>query len=109
MISPLFIRHRTIRPHNWIGPFGAHLAYATFFIFGLAAYIFPLLLAVFGVGYIASFLAYLRERRLWFGLWSAVLVFSLAGLLDLMDGPLEDVARKRGRTRRGRLARPNPV
>jgi S-DNA-T family DNA segregation ATPase FtsK/SpoIIIE len=75
--------------HNWIGPFGAHLAYATFFIFGLAAYIFPFLLAAFGVGCITSFLVYLRERRFWFGLWSAVLVFSLAGLLDMMDGPLK--------------------
>jgi len=55
---------------NWIGPFGAHLAYATFFIFGLAAYIFPFLLAAFGVGYISSFLSYLRERRFWSGLWS---------------------------------------
>ena len=27
---------------NWIGPFGAHLAYATFFIFGLAAYVLPI-------------------------------------------------------------------
>ena len=71
---------------NWIGPVGAHLAYATFFIFGLAAYIFPFLLAAFGIGYISSFLSYLRERRLWFGLWSAVLIFSLSGLLDMMDG-----------------------
>jgi S-DNA-T family DNA segregation ATPase FtsK/SpoIIIE len=74
---------------NWIGPFGAHLAYATFFIFGLAAYIFSFLLAAFGVGYITNFLSYLRERRLWFGLWSAVLIFSLSGLLDMMDGLLK--------------------
>src|SRR5664279_3573145 len=74
---------------NWIGPFGAHLAYVTFFIFGLAAYIFPFLLAVFGVGYITNFLSYLRERRLWFGLWSATLIFSLSGLLDMMDGLLK--------------------
>jgi len=74
---------------NWIGPFGAHLAYATFFIFGLAAYIFPFLLAAFGVGYISSFLSYLRERRFWSGLWSAVFIFSLSGLLDMMDGLLK--------------------
>ncbi len=71
---------------NWIGPVGAHLAYATFFIFGLAAYIFPFLLAAFGVGCISSFLSYLRERRFWSGLWSAVFIFSLSGLLDMMDG-----------------------
>jgi S-DNA-T family DNA segregation ATPase FtsK/SpoIIIE len=41
---------------NWIGPFGAYLAYATFFIFGLVAYLFPFLLAAFGVGYITGFL-----------------------------------------------------
>src|ERR1035437_3226111 len=76
---------------NWIGPFGAHLAYATFFIFGLAAYIFPFLLAAFGVGYITNFLSYFRERRLWFGLWSAVLIFSLSGLLDMMNGPLKSL------------------
>jgi S-DNA-T family DNA segregation ATPase FtsK/SpoIIIE len=74
---------------NWIGPFGAHLAYATFFIFGLVAYIFPFLLAAFGVGCITQFLSHLRERRPWFGLWSAVLVFSLSGLLDMMDGLLK--------------------
>jgi len=74
---------------NWIGPFGAHLAYATFFIFGLAAYIFPFLPAAFGVGYVSHFLSYLRERRLWFGLWSAVLIFSLSGLLSMMDGLLK--------------------
>jgi len=74
---------------NWIGPFGAYLAYATFFIFGLVAYLFPFLLAAFGVGYITGFLSYLRERRLWFGLWSAILIFSLSGLLNMMDGLLK--------------------
>jgi len=71
---------------NWIGPFGAHLAYATFFIFGLVAYVFPFLLAAFGVGYITKFLSHLHQRRLWFGLWSVVLIFSLSGLLDMVDG-----------------------
>jgi S-DNA-T family DNA segregation ATPase FtsK/SpoIIIE len=78
--------------HNWIGPFGARIAYyATFSIFGLAAYVLPFLIAAFGIGYLCNFLSYLRERRLWFGLWSAVLVFSLAGLLDMMDGPLKSL------------------
>jgi S-DNA-T family DNA segregation ATPase FtsK/SpoIIIE len=74
---------------NWIGPVGAHLAYATFFIFGVAAYIIPILLAAFGIGYISSFLSYLRERRFWFGLWSAVLIFSLSGFLEMADGLLK--------------------
>jgi DNA segregation ATPase FtsK/SpoIIIE, S-DNA-T family len=77
--------------HNWIGSLGADVAYAFFFVFGLAAYIFPFLLAAFGVGYICNFLSYLRERRLWFGLWSAVLIFSLSGLLDMMDGLLKSL------------------
>jgi hypothetical protein len=62
--------------HNWIGPIGARIAYyATFFIFGLAAYILPFLIAAFGVGYLCNFLSYLRERRLWFSVWSVVFIF----------------------------------
>ena len=96
--------------HNWIGPFGARIAYyATFSIFGLAAYVLPFLIAAFGIGYLCSFLSYLRERRLWFGLWSVVLIFSLSGLLYMMDGLLKDAAGKYWRAQRGRLARPNPV
>jgi S-DNA-T family DNA segregation ATPase FtsK/SpoIIIE len=75
--------------HNWAGPLGANAAYAFFFVFGLAAYILPFLLAAFGIGCLTNFFSYLRERRLWLGLWSAVLIFSLAGLLDMMDGPLK--------------------
>ncbi len=77
--------------HNWIGPVGADVAYAFFFIFGLAAYLIPFLLAAFGVGCLTHFLSHLRERWLWFGWWSAVLIFSLAGLLDVMDGPLKSL------------------
>ncbi len=34
-----FIRTPPNKPiHNWIGPFGAHVAYASFFLFGLGAY-----------------------------------------------------------------------
>jgi len=72
--------------HNWIGSLGADVAYAFFFIFGIAACIFPFLLAAFGVGHICNFLSYLREHRLWFGLWSTVFIFSLSGLLDMMNG-----------------------
>ena len=77
--------------HNWIGPLGADTAYAFFFIFGLAAYIFPFLIAAFGAGYVCNFLSYLRERRLWFGLWSVVLILSLVGLLDMLDHPLKSL------------------
>ncbi len=77
--------------HNWIGPVGADMAYAFFFIFGLAAYLIPFLLAAFGVGCLTHFLSHLRERWLWFTLWSVVLMFSLAGLLDMMNGPLKSL------------------
>ena len=77
--------------HNWIGPVGADMAYAFFFIFGLAAYLIPFLLAAFGVGCLTHFLSHLRERWLWFTLWSVVLMFSLSGLLDMMNGPLKSL------------------
>ena len=72
--------------HNWIGPFGAHVAYASFFIFGIGAYAFPLLVAVFGLGYLFNFWPHLRERPLWSGIWGLVLMLSLTGLLNMMDG-----------------------
>lgn len=71
--------------HNWIGPFGAHLAHACFFVFGAGAYALPVLLAAFGVGYLFNFLDYLRQRTPWFLLWAAVLVLSLTGLLHMMQ------------------------
>ena len=91
---------------NWIGPFGAHLAYATFFIFGLVAYVFPFLLAAFGVGFtwVTTFLSYLHQRRLWSGLWSAVLIFSLSGLLDMMDGLFKTLRENVGRDSSARKA-----
>jgi S-DNA-T family DNA segregation ATPase FtsK/SpoIIIE len=72
--------------HNWIGPFGAHVAYASFFVFGIGAYAFPLLVAVFGLGYLFNFWPHLRERRLWSGIWGLVLMLSLTSLLNMMDG-----------------------
>ncbi len=72
--------------HNWIGPFGAHVAYGSFFVFGIGAYAFPLLVAVFGLGYLFNFWPHLRERRLWSGIWGLVLMLSLTGLLSMMDG-----------------------
>ena len=54
-------------------------------MFGVAGYMLPVLLAVFGVAYLFNFLGYLRERGWWSLLWAVVLVFSLTGLLHLMD------------------------
>ncbi|MEI9961482.1 MAG: DNA translocase FtsK 4TM domain-containing protein [Limisphaerales bacterium] len=77
--------------HNWIGPFGAYIAYASFFIFGLSAYIFPFLVAAFGLGYIFNFLAHFRERSIWSIIWAIVLLLSLCGLFDIMDGLLKSL------------------
>ncbi len=71
--------------HNWVGPFGAYLAWGTFLPLGVVGYLLPLLFAVFGVAYLLNFLSYLHERLRWSVLWSAVLVLSLTGLLYLLD------------------------
>jgi len=77
--------------HNWIGNFGTHFAYASFFVFGLAAYLFPVILAAFGVGHLTRFLSGLRTRRLWYSSWAVLLIFSLAGLLHLLDSPFRQL------------------
>ncbi len=71
--------------HNWIGPFGAHIAHWSFFFFGVGAYALPLLLAAFGVAYLFNFLGWLRQRSGWSILWAAVAVLSLTGLLHMTD------------------------
>jgi len=35
--------------HNWIGPLGAHIANATFLVFGFAGYMLPVVLAFAGI------------------------------------------------------------
>ncbi len=81
-----FIRDPPNKPlHNWIGPFGAYGGYAFFFVFGVGAYIAPLLLLAFGLACLFDFLSYLRQRKGWSGLWTAVLLFSLTGLLHMVD------------------------
>ena len=74
--------------HNWIGPFGAHVAYASFFLFGLGGFVLPFLLAAFGLGYLFNFLGYLRERRVWSLVWGVVMMLSLTGLLRILNQPL---------------------
>jgi S-DNA-T family DNA segregation ATPase FtsK/SpoIIIE len=71
--------------HNWIGPFGAYLAWGSFIPLGVVGYLLPVLFAAFGVAYLLNVLGYLRERLRWSVLWSAVLVMSLTGLLYLLD------------------------
>ena len=83
-------------PHNWIGRLGAYFAWGFFQIFGVTAYLVPLLFAVFGVGYLFNFLGYLRERSKWCLLWAGVLLLSLTGLLHIMhDSGLTGKAHER--------------
>src|SRR5438093_643411 len=64
---------------NWIGPVGAWLGYAAFFVFGAGAYLLPILLVCFGLSYLFQLMAYFHRR--W--VWAAVLFLCCIGLLDL--------------------------
>ena len=63
--------------HNLGGPVGAWVAHIMFFVFGAGAFVLPVLMLTFGVGYLFPVLSYLRHR--W--LWAALLFFSCLGLL----------------------------
>jgi DNA segregation ATPase FtsK/SpoIIIE, S-DNA-T family len=65
--------------HNWIGPIGAHLAYAWLWLVGLSAYILPFLFMFVGLGCFFDALAYLRRR--W--AWTVVLLVCAMGMFDL--------------------------
>ncbi|HEU5070342.1 MAG TPA: DNA translocase FtsK [Verrucomicrobiae bacterium] len=67
---------------NAIGPLGAHLAYAAFFVFGVSGYLLPFVLLFLGLGCFFEMFAYLRRR--W--LWTIVMMVSLMGLFHQMDG-----------------------
>lgn len=71
--------------HNLIGWLGAHLAWVFFLLFGVTAYIVPVLLTAFGFGYLFNFMGYLRERSKWSLFWAAMLLVSLTGLLHIMQ------------------------
>jgi DNA segregation ATPase FtsK/SpoIIIE, S-DNA-T family len=70
---------------NWIGTAGAHLAWYSFIVFGLAAYLLPFLIALFGVSQWLGFLSYLRERIRWSIAWAVLLLISATGLLFILD------------------------
>jgi S-DNA-T family DNA segregation ATPase FtsK/SpoIIIE len=48
--------------HNWIGPFGAWLAYGCFLAIGASAFALPVLLFFVGLGCFFNLFAYLRRR-----------------------------------------------
>ncbi|MFM2295059.1 MAG: hypothetical protein RLZZ350_1472 [Verrucomicrobiota bacterium] len=84
---------------NFIGPVGAQLAHASFFVLGLAAYLVPVFLFLFGASHLPGVLrffglqklddatAHLRERWRSQTIWSALVLFGGAGLLYLIDYP----------------------
>jgi S-DNA-T family DNA segregation ATPase FtsK/SpoIIIE len=53
--------------HNLGGPAGAWLAQKLFWIFGIGAFMIPVLLLMYGLGYLFQFLSYLQRRWLWGG------------------------------------------
>ena len=73
--------------HNWIGQAGALGASSLFFLFGAGAFVLPILLLLFGLGYLFEFLAYLKRR--W--AWAAVLFFTCLGAFDLYSHKLESL------------------
>lgn len=70
--------------HNLTGPLGVWVAYGVFRIFGLAGFVVPMLMIVFGLGYLFSYMAYLQHRRT----WGAVLLACTMGLLTLFEDNL---------------------
>jgi len=70
--------------HNWIGPFGAYLAYFFFSLLGLAAYVLPFVLGLFGLAYLFNFFGYLRRGLWWSELWAFVLLLSATGLMHIV-------------------------
>ena len=88
---PALSTHPNEPAHNWIGRYGAHLAYGFFFGFGLAAYLLPFLIAAFGIGHLSRFLGSLRTRRIWYASWTVLFLVSLDGLLDRMNSPLREL------------------
>jgi DNA segregation ATPase FtsK/SpoIIIE, S-DNA-T family len=75
--------------HNWIGPFGAWMAYYWFLWVGAAAYLFPVLFFAVGLGCFLDVFAYLRRR--W--AWALVLALCCMGLLDLYRDYFEKLHR----------------
>jgi DNA segregation ATPase FtsK/SpoIIIE, S-DNA-T family len=85
--SPHDLRYLTNPPnhpvHNWIGTIGANLAFATFFLLGLAAYLLPCLLVIFGLSRLLDAMAHLRRHNWWSAACGFVLLVAFTGLLHL--------------------------
>ena len=73
--------------HNWIGSAGAFGANGLFRLFGAAAFVLPVLLLLYGLGYLFEFMSYLKRRWLWAG----VLFLTCLGFFDLYTASLESL------------------
>lgn len=90
-------------PNNWGGIIGAETSRMLFYTIGVSAYIVPVLLFVFGLGYIFRFLSYIRHC--WF--WAAMLLVCCMGLLSTYENDvafLQNIQHKLNTTSVGGLA-----
>jgi S-DNA-T family DNA segregation ATPase FtsK/SpoIIIE len=82
-----FLTTRVNSPlHNLIKLPGAYLAYASFAVFGVTAYLIPWLLVFFAISFFVQIMGYLRERLWWSLTWSFMLLISVTGVLCIADG-----------------------
>jgi DNA segregation ATPase FtsK/SpoIIIE, S-DNA-T family len=65
--------------HNWIGLAGAWTGWLTFFLFGAAAYLVPILIGCFGLSYLFQSMDYFHRH--W--IWSGLLLLCCTGWLDI--------------------------
>ncbi len=87
--------------HNWIGPFGAWLAYGCFLAIGASAFALPVLLFFVGLGCFFDAFGYLRRR--W--VWAVVLLICCMGMFDVYRDYLGTLERNLGTTAGGILGR----
>jgi S-DNA-T family DNA segregation ATPase FtsK/SpoIIIE len=77
---------------NWVGPFGAWLAYYWFFWIGAAAYQVPAVMVLLGLGFLIDSFAYLRRR--W--AWAILAILCCVGLLDIYKPYLKVLEKNMG-------------
>ena len=87
--------------HNWIGPFGAWLAFYCFLAIGASAFALPVLLFFVGLGCFFDSFGYLRRR--W--VWAVVLLICCMGLFDVYRDYLGNLERNLGTTAGGIIGR----
>jgi S-DNA-T family DNA segregation ATPase FtsK/SpoIIIE len=77
--------------HNRAGLIGAWTAFILFRVFGVAAFMIPVLLLIYGLGYLLRFLSYLQRR--W--AWGALLLLCCMGLASMFEKDVHWLAKLR--------------